>query len=133
MLRPFCRAKIHRATITAADLDYIGSLTLDADLMAAAELLPFEQVQVANVSTGARFETYLLEGEPGSGVVCLNGAAARLGQPGDVIIIFAYAWLNPDELRDFRPRTIFVDEHNRITEVRETTLWETTPLSGFPG
>jgi aspartate 1-decarboxylase len=117
MLRPFCRCKLHRVTITQADLAYAGSLTLDTDLMAAGGLLPYEQVQVANVNTGARLETYAIPGPPGSGVVCLNGAAARLGAPGDIAIVMVYAWLDEHELADFRPELVFVDDDNRVVRI----------------
>lgn len=124
MLRPFCRAKIHRLTITEADLDYVGSLTLDPALMEAAGLLPFEQVQVANVNNGARFETYVIPGLPGSGTVCLNGAAARLGTPGDRAIVIAYGWLDESELDSFRPALVFVDDHNRVVSVERPAVLE---------
>jgi aspartate 1-decarboxylase len=117
MLRPFCRCKIHRATITQADLDYVGSLTVDTDLMTAAGLLPYEQVAVVNINNGARFETYVIPGAAGSGVIGLNGAAARLGHVGDLVIVIAYAWLNEAELAEFKPTLVFVDEHNRLARV----------------
>ncbi len=117
MLRPFCRCKLHRVTITEANLQYAGSLTLDTDLMDAAGLLPYEQVQVVNIHNGSRLETYVIPGERGSGVVCLNGAAARLGAAGDLAIIIAYAWLEPGELSEFRPRLVQVDENNRPTRI----------------
>lgn len=117
MLRPFCRCKIHRATITAADLNYVGSLTVDTDLMAAAGLLPYEQIAVVNINNGHRFETYVIPGDAGSGTIALNGAAARLGHPGDLIIVIAYCWLDQHELRDFRPTLVHVDRANRITAI----------------
>ncbi|HAZ63118.1 MAG TPA: aspartate 1-decarboxylase [Armatimonadetes bacterium] len=118
MLRTFCRAKIHRATITEADLNYVGSVTVDAELLRAADLLPYEKVSVVNVANGARFETYLIAGPAGSGTIALNGAAARLGHPGDLVIIIAYAQLDTAELADFRPAVVHVDAANRITAVR---------------
>ena len=117
MLRTICKSKIHRATVTEANLQYSGSLTLDSNLMRAAELLPFEQVHVVNVNNGARFETYLIEGIPGSGTVCLNGAAARLGVVGDKIIILSYAQLSEQELERFSPKVVFLDEQNKIVQV----------------
>ena len=115
MRRTFCKSKIHRATITGAELNYEGSLTLDRALMDAADMLPYERVQVVNVSNGARLETYLLPGEPGSGVVQLNGAGARLGAPGDLVILMTYAEYEDGEVDDqFTPRVVFVDERNRI-------------------
>src|SRR5688572_1131084 len=115
MLRSMCKSKIHRATVTDANLNYVGSITIDADLIAASDLMEYEQVHVVNVNNGARFETYVIAGEAGSGVVCLNGAAARLAQPGDKVIIISYAQYNEAELQEYRPVMIFVDEANRIT------------------
>ena len=117
MWRLMCKSKIHRAIVTETNLHYEGSLTLDVALMEAAGLLPFEQVHVLNLNNGERFETYLIEGERGSGVVGVNGAAARLVQVGDPIIVLAYAWVPEDELADFRCRLVFVDEHNHIVRV----------------
>ena len=113
MRRTLCKSKIHRATLTGADLHYEGSLTVDRDLMDAADLLAFEKVQVVNVNTGARLETYVIEGERGSGTIQLNGAAARLGMPGDLVIVISYADYEPHELSDFAPRVVFVDAQNR--------------------
>jgi aspartate 1-decarboxylase len=114
MRRTLCKSKIHRATLTGADLHYEGSCTVDRELMDAADLLPFELVQVVNVNNGARLETYVIEGERGTGVVQLNGAAARLGMPGDLVIIISYAQYEDAELTpDFAPRIVFVDAHNR--------------------
>ena len=110
------RSKIHRATITSADLHYEGSLTLDTDLMKAADLLEFEEVQVVNVNNGERFVTYVIPGAAGTGVVQLNGAAARLGYAGDLVIIMAFADLDAIELREFHPAIVFVDAQNRIVE-----------------
>jgi aspartate 1-decarboxylase len=116
MLRIVLRGKVHRATVTACHLEYEGSLTLDAQLMEAAGLMPFEQVKVYNVTNGERFETYLIEGEKGSGTVCLNGAAARKGQIGDKVIIAAYGLAEESELSGFRPRMVKVDAANRIVK-----------------
>lgn len=113
MLRLMCKSKIHRATVTAANLNYTGSLTVDEELLRLADIIPYEQVQVVNVNNGARFETYVIPGPAGSGTVCLNGAAARLGHPGDLVIIMSYALFSPDELTDYRPRVVHVDAQNR--------------------
>lgn len=116
MRRIMCKSKIHRATVTDANLAYEGSITLDPVLMAAADLLEYEQVHVVDIDNGARFETYVITGEPGGGEVVLNGAAARLVQPGDKVIIMSYASYEEGELENFRPRVIFVDEGNAIVE-----------------
>lgn len=122
MIRSFMRSKIHRATVTEANLNYVGSITVDGDLLRAADMLPFEQVCVVNVTTGARFETYLLEGPAGSGVICLNGGAARLAHPGDIVILITYAQVNERELGDFQPTVVLVDNANRIAEVTRHRL-----------
>jgi aspartate 1-decarboxylase len=109
------KSKIHRATVTQADLHYVGSLTVDSELMRAADLLPGEQVHVVDINNGARLETYVIEGPAGSGVIGINGAAARLVQPGDLVIVISYAGLDDAEARDFRPRIVHVDELNRVT------------------
>ena len=114
MRRTMCKSKIHRGVLTGADLNYEGSLTVDQDLMDAADMREFEKVQVVNVNNGARLETYLIAGERGSGVLQLNGAAARLGMPGDKVIVISYADYEEAELADFAPRLVFVDERNRI-------------------
>lgn len=103
------KSKIHRVTVTEARLDYIGSITIDKDLMDAARIVPGERVYIVNNNNGARLDTYAIAGEPGSGTVCLNGAAARLVQPGDVVIIMAYAQMTPEEAAAFRPSVIFPD------------------------
>ena len=115
MQRTMLKSKIHRATVTQADLHYVGSLTVDAELMRAADLLPGEQVQVVDIDNGARLETYVIEGAPGSGVIGINGAAARLVHPGDLVIIISYASLEDAEARAYTPRVIHVDADNRIT------------------
>lgn len=117
MLVSMFKSKVHRATITQADLNYRGSLTLDPNLIEAAEMLPFEEVHVLNINTGDRFTTYVIEGERGSGVVCLNGAAARLGQPGDLVIVLTYAQMEREEARNHQPVVVHVDAKNHITEV----------------
>jgi aspartate 1-decarboxylase len=114
MRRHLMKSKIHRATITSADLHYEGSLTLDEDLLDAADLVSFDEVQIVNVNNGARFSTYVIPGPRGSGVVQLNGAAARLGIPGDLVILMSYAEFDEKEVAQFRPRVVFVDEQNRV-------------------
>ena len=117
MNRTLCKSKVHGAVVTEANLHYTGSLTLDELLMQAADLIPDEQVHVVNLHNGVRFETYCIPGRPGSGMVCLNGAAARLGVVGDRLIILSYAQLNEDELEAFAPKFVFVDEQNHIRHV----------------
>jgi aspartate 1-decarboxylase len=111
------KSKIHRATITEANLHYEGSLTLDEQLMEAADMLPYEQVSVLNINNGERFETYVIPGERGSGVVCLNGAAARKGQVGDRVIILTYAEMTEEEARRHQPTVVLVDDRNVIVEL----------------
>ena len=115
--------------MTDANLNYEGSLTLDPLLMEAAGLVPFEQVHVLNLNNGARFETYLIEGERGSGTVCVNGAAARLVQVGDPVIVLAYALVPEDELADFTARIVFVDEHNRVVRVEVAKVLQEAQVS----
>ncbi|WP_455109971.1 aspartate 1-decarboxylase [Porphyromonas sp.] len=109
MLIELLKSKIHRVTVTEANLNYIGSITIDEELLEAANLIPGEKVQIVNNNNGARLETYVIRGERGSGVVCLNGAAARLVQPGDVVIIMAYAWMDAEEAKTFQPAVVFPD------------------------
>ena len=113
MVLNMLKGKIHRATVTQAEVDYIGSITIDQDLMDAAGILEYEKVQVADVERGTRLETYVISGEPGSGVICLNGAAAHLVTPGDKVIIMCYAQMTPEEARESKPRVVFVDEDNK--------------------
>lgn len=108
------KSKIHRAVVTQADLNYVGSITIDEALMEAADILPNEKVQVVNNNNGARFETYVIPGPRDSGIICLNGAAARLVQPGDTVIIITYAMLDREEARAFKPTVVLVDEQNKI-------------------
>jgi aspartate 1-decarboxylase len=115
MRRSMLKSKIHRARVTDADVNYEGSLTLDSSLLEAADILPYEQVHVWNVTRGTRFVTYAIAGEPGSGVVCVNGAAAHLTQPGDIIIVATFADFDDATARSHRPRVVFVDERNRIS------------------
>ncbi len=110
------KGKIHRAAVTQAELDYVGSITIDTALMKAAGILEYEKVQVVDINNGERFETYTIAGEENSGVVCLNGAAARCAQKGDKVIIMAYCSLTPEEARKHKPAVVFVDEENRISE-----------------
>jgi len=118
MMRKMMRAKIHRATVTQADVHYEGSITIDRTLMDATDFLANEAVCVWNVTNGNRFETYVVEGAPGSGVICVNGAAARLVSPGDLVIIAAFSWMDEAAARRHEPKVVFVDERNRIREKR---------------
>ena len=111
------KAKIRRATVTQAELDYVGSITVDMDLLEQAGILEYEKVQIVDVNNGSRFETYTIAGERGSGVMCLNGAAARMVQTGDKIILMAYAQVTPEEASELRPTVLFVDEKNKVTKV----------------
>jgi len=110
------RAKIHRATVTEAVIDYVGSITIDRELLDASGILPGECVLVADMTDGARFETYVFEGEPGSGTICINGAAARLVDVGDEVIVMAFGYMEPQEARDFKPGVVLVDSSNRIVQ-----------------
>jgi aspartate 1-decarboxylase len=114
MLRTMMKSKIHRATVTQADLHYVGSVTVDEDLLEAADLLPGELVHIVDVTNGARLETYTIAGERGSGVLGINGAAAHLVHPGDLVILIAYGQLEDAEAREHRPSVVFVDADNRI-------------------
>jgi len=114
MTRNLLKSKIHRATVTQADLDYVGSIEIDADLMEAADLLENEMVHVWNITTGQRFVTYAIPGRSGSGVICINGAAAHRANEGDLVIIASFVHLDEEEARSWRPRLVFVDEHNRV-------------------
>ena len=114
MRRIMMKSKIHRATVTQADLDYVGSVTVDRDLMDAADLLPNEKVQIVDNDNGNRLETYVIEGERGSGVLGINGAAARLVHPGDTVILISYAEMDDEEARSYEPTVVFVDDGNRV-------------------
>jgi aspartate 1-decarboxylase len=118
MRRHMFLSKIHRATVTQADLHYEGSMTIDRDLLDAAGILPYEEVQVWNVTNGSRLATYAIEGERGSGVICVNGAAAHHANVGDLVIIATFGEMEDAEARVHEPTAIFVDEHNRIVEQR---------------
>ena len=111
------KSKIHRATVTQAELNYVGSITIDESLMEAAGIIEYEKVQIADVDNGARFETYVIAGETGSGIICLNGAAARMVSTGDKVIIMSYAQMQPQEVKENPPKVVFVDENNQITSV----------------
>lgn len=111
--------KIHRATVTQADLDYVGSITIDEDLLDAAHILEYQRVEIANLANGERFATYTIAGERGSGIICLNGAAAHCATPGDKIIIMAYAELKPAEAKAAKPAVVFVDDDNKPTRITD--------------
>ncbi len=117
MYRTMMKSKLHRAVVTEADLNYVGSITIDRDLMEAVDLWENEKVQVVNNTNGARLETYVIEGPRGSGVICLNGAAARMAQPGDVVIIIAYALIENETAREFKPAVAVLDSHNQIKQM----------------
>jgi aspartate 1-decarboxylase len=119
MFRTVFKSKLHRATVTEANLNYVGSITIDEDLLDAADIYVNEKVQVVNNNNGARLETYAIPGPRGSGVVCLNGAAARLVQPGDKVIIITYAVIDDREAKAFKPTVVFLDDANRIAEVKD--------------
>ena len=120
MRRTMCKSKIHRAVVTEADLNYVGSVTVDPVLMEAADLIPYEKVQIVDINNGNRMETYVIEGEKGTGEICINGAAARLVQPGDLVILMSYAEYSDEELKHFSPRVVFVNERNEIARVDRT-------------
>jgi len=119
MKRIMCKSKIHRATVTHADLHYEGSISIDVELLEAADIIPYEKVAVWNVTNGERLETYALEGERGSGVICCNGAAARLVSKGDMVIIASFAEMDDEEAKSFKPKLIFVNEQNRIKRLEK--------------
>ncbi|PSL41954.1 L-aspartate 1-decarboxylase [Planomicrobium soli] len=117
MLRMMLNAKLHRATVTQADLNYVGSITIDEDLLDAAGMLPNEKVHVVNNNNGARFETYIIAGERGSGVICVNGAAARLVQKGDIVIVLTYGYVMDENARSHKPTVCIMNEDNTIREI----------------
>ncbi|GGE11636.1 aspartate 1-decarboxylase [Marinithermofilum abyssi] len=117
MFRTMMKGKIHRATVTEANLYYVGSVTIDEDILDAVDILPNEKVQIVNNNNGARLETYVIPGERGSGVICLNGAAARLVHPGDQVIIISYAMMSDEDARKHRPKVAIMGEGNRIVEM----------------
>jgi aspartate 1-decarboxylase len=122
MDRIFFKSKIHRACITDANLSYEGSLTIDQELMEAADIRPYEKVDVVNINTGDRFTTYAIKGGRGTGEICLNGGAARLGQVGDLVIIITYAHLNEQELESFETKAVLVDKQNKIVSINKDTI-----------
>jgi len=111
------KSKIHRATVTEANLNYVGSITIDKNLLDAANILENEKVSIVNINNGQRFETYVIEGEAGSGLMCLNGAAARLVEVGDLIILLTYTLLDDEQCKDYKPKLVFVNEKNEIQQV----------------
>ncbi|MBD1363532.1 aspartate 1-decarboxylase [Mucilaginibacter sp. ZT4R22] len=114
MIIEILKSKLHRVKVTQAELNYVGSITIDEDLIEAANIIPNEKVQIVNNNNGARFETYVIKGERGSGTVCLNGATARLAQVGDIIIIMSYAYMEAEEARSYEPILIFPDANNKL-------------------
>jgi len=126
MFRSMMKSKLHRARVTEANLHYVGSITIDEDLMEEADLLENEKVQVVNNANGARFETYVIRGERGSGVICLNGAAARLVQPGDEVIIISYAMMDDRQAREWQPRIVILDAQNKVADIRIGEMAGTT-------
>ena len=117
MMLTMLKSKIHRATVTQAELDYVGSITVDADLLEASGILEYEKVAVVDITNGARLETYTIAGERGSGIICLNGAAAKLINKDDIVIIMAYADMTEDEAKIFKPTVVFVDDDNKIKSI----------------
>jgi aspartate 1-decarboxylase len=121
--RTMLKSKIHRARVTDGNVDYEGSITIDVNLMKAADILPYERVEILNVNNGARFSTYAIEGNPGSGDICLNGAAARLASKDDVVIILTYQEVAADEAAEVKPRLVYVDANNRIKSTKNVDSW----------
>lgn len=111
------KAKIHRATVTQAELNYVGSITVDVELLEQSGIMEYERVHIVDINNGSRFETYTIAGERGSGVMCLNGAAARMVQTGDKIILMAYADVTPEEAKEMKPTVVFVDDKNQVSEI----------------
>ena len=132
MLRTMLKSKIHRATVTRADLHYVGSVTIDADLMAAADLLPGELVSIVDITNGARLETYAITGPAGSGVLGINGAAAHLVHPGDLVILMAYGAMDDAEARRYQPRIVHVNANNAIIELGDDPAGAAPGLVGDP-
>lgn len=116
MMIEVMKSKIHRVKVTQAELNYVGSITIDEDIMDAANLIANEKVQIVNNNNGARFETYVIKGERGTGTICLNGAAARLVQVGDIVIIISYAWMDSEEAKAHQPELVFPDAHNKVVQ-----------------
>ncbi|MDD4510107.1 MAG: aspartate 1-decarboxylase [Oscillospiraceae bacterium] len=126
MLLNMFKGKLHRATVTQADINYVGSITIDSALMEKAGILPGEKVQIVNLNNGERFETYTIKGEADSGIICINGAAARLVQVGDKVIIIAYALMDENEAKIFQPNVLVLDEKNRVIRIKHEELHGTT-------
>lgn len=122
MLITVMKSKIHRAKVTEANLNYVGSITIDEDLLDACDIIENEKVQVVNNNNGHRFETYVIAGSRGSGMICLNGAAARLVHPGDIVIIIAYAMMDREEAKIFKPKIVFVDENNKPIKIENKEI-----------
>ena len=122
MLLTMFKGKLHRATVTQANINYVGSVTIDKNLLKESGILPGEKVQIVNINNGERLETYTIEGEADSGMICINGAAARLAQPGDKVIIIAYAIMDEKEARTFQPNVLILDDHNRIVKVKHEEI-----------
>ncbi|HZG77023.1 MAG TPA: aspartate 1-decarboxylase [Paenibacillus sp.] len=125
MFRTMMKSKIHRAVVTEANLNYVGSITIDEDLMDAVDILPNEKVQIVNNMNGARLETYVIPGQRGEGTICLNGAAARLVQPGDVVIIISYAMMTEEQARSYKPKVAIMDGHNKIVRTADEEVHAT--------
>lgn len=126
MLFNMFKGKLHRATVTQADINYVGSITIDSALMEKSGILPGEKVQIVNLNNGERFETYTIKGEPDSGIICINGAAARLVQVGDKVIIIAYALMDENEAKTFQPNVLVLDGKNRVVRVKHEEVHGTT-------
>lgn len=123
LFRTMLKSKIHRARVTDCNIDYEGSITIDIDLLKAADILPYERVEILNINNGARFSTYAIEGAQGSGDICLNGAAARLASKGDIVIILTYHEVLYDEAHKVKPRLVYVDEKNHIKSTKNVDSW----------
>jgi aspartate 1-decarboxylase len=128
-MRPFLRCKLHRGKVTQSDLDYVGSISIDTELMDAADLLALEQVDVYNLTRGTRFTTYCIPGKPGSGEIGVNGAAAHLAKAGDLVIVAAYCWLDREDIPGHKARVVLLDGGNRVAEVREQTPFDSPEAS----
>lgn len=122
MLLTMLKGKLHRATVTQAEINYVGSVTIDGDLLSKSGILTGEKVQIVNINNGERFETYTIAGEPGSGVICINGAAARLVQVGDKVIIIAYGLMDENEAKSFQPKVLILDEDNQVVRIKNKEI-----------
>ncbi len=131
-MRTMLRSKIHRATVTGADLHYEGSVTIDVELLERADIIPYQQVDIWNVTNGERFQTYALAGRRGSGVVCINGAAAHKAKTGDLVIIAGFGVMTEEEARDWTPRCVFVDAQNRPVESRAEQAGQSEVVNAWP-